>query len=188
MLRLRLFLHQEVAIWMFLVPLALFTAPMPISEHFKFKFFENSIQSILILFTPLPHLSPTPASSSYPPKFKSSFFNTHKILFVLTHVLPWSVADLSGVTILKRTSCPSPNSHVAKNPSAKGGTSCPPPLSVLGFGLALILCTSFGRCMRMLSLPLSSFVELPCCVRKTLLCCGCLQPSGLTIFPPPLLR
>lgn len=91
----------------------------------------------------------------------------------------WSMVDLPTTL---RWNCPSPSSWpLAMDLFAKGKVVCSVPLSKLAFGLACA-CLGFENAV---PTAVSSFVQLPCCIQKTM-SPGGLHHFWLLLFPLPL--
>lgn len=77
-----------------------------------------------------------------------------------------------------------PTASVPKRPPARGEASCLPPFSLLRFGVA-------GACTGLVHVAittLSSYVQLLCCVWKTLCSHSHPLPLPLRLFPHPFLQ
>lgn len=88
---------------------------------------------ILSILMALPKLLPDPALLPFStPSISCSQFLIHQAQFVLWYIYSWtcgyrSTSNLSGAKALKRTLSLSWQLSVIDSPSARGGTSCPPP-------------------------------------------------------------
>lgn len=129
------------------------------TSFLKKSILENFVQCSLIIFSsPTPPFLPTQFCVLYYFSFqpiKSGLCRPHIFGCLVFH---WSVTYFQGATLLKKTASPSPVR--TKNSFTRGETSCFPPLTRLGFSLAW----AFVSLAYVITVTVSSYVKLPCCI------------------------